>query len=211
MSYSISNELKWETSPLLIPFCSLSCSSILSQASLLHGIRDSSPWKRPQGAPNSCSAGLDLSLLTTCSVIIPFQPIFLFSLFEYLLVLNKEFACSGGDLGLIPVRRSPGSEWQHAPVFFPGKPHGQRSLVGYNSWGHKELDVTEQLSLLHNNLAKKILLFYDVETEAQNTVVCPNPGLVFIILLLIFPSSSLFNMCASFYFNFISLYYVKSV
>ena len=25
-------------------------------------------------------------------------------------------------------------------------PHGQRSLVGYSPWGHKELDTTEQLS-----------------------------------------------------------------
>ena len=107
MSYSISNEPTWGSSPLLIPFCSLSCSSIPSQASLLHGIRDSSPWKRPQGAPNSCSAGLDLSLLTTCSVIFPFQTIFLFSLIEYLLVLNKEFACSVGDLGLIPESEGP--------------------------------------------------------------------------------------------------------
>ena len=107
MSYSISNELKIETSPLLIPLCSLSCSSIPSQASLFHGIRDSSPWKRPQGAPNSCSSGLDLSLLTTCSVMFPFQSIFLFSFFEYLLVLNKEFACSVGDLGLIPESEVP--------------------------------------------------------------------------------------------------------
>ena len=27
----------------------------------------------------------------------------------------------------------------------PGKSHGPRSLVGYNSWGHKESDTTEQL------------------------------------------------------------------
>jgi len=25
----------------------------------------------------------------------------------------------------------------------PGEFHGQRSLVGYSSWGHKELDTTE--------------------------------------------------------------------
>ena len=29
------------------------------------------------------------------------------------------------------------------PVFLPGKSHGQRSLVGYSLWGHKELDMTE--------------------------------------------------------------------
>ena len=26
------------------------------------------------------------------------------------------------------------------PVFLPGKFHGQKSLVGYSSWGHKESD-----------------------------------------------------------------------
>ena len=26
-------------------------------------------------------------------------------------------------------------EWQPTPVFFPGKSHAQRSLVGYSPWG----------------------------------------------------------------------------
>ena len=29
------------------------------------------------------------------------------------------------------------------PVFLPEKFHGQRSLMGYNPWGGKELDMTE--------------------------------------------------------------------
>ena len=29
------------------------------------------------------------------------------------------------------------------PVFLPGESHGQRSLVGYSPWGHKESDTTE--------------------------------------------------------------------
>ena len=29
------------------------------------------------------------------------------------------------------------------PVFLPGEFHGQRSLVGYSPWGHRELDTTE--------------------------------------------------------------------
>ena len=39
---------------------------------------------------------------------------------------------------------------QPCPVFLPGKPHGQRSLVGYSPWGHKESDnlATEQRSIL---------------------------------------------------------------
>ena len=50
-------------------------------------------------------------------------------------------------VGNIPWRR----KWQPIPVFFPGKSHGQRSLVGYSPWGHKELDTTEQLNNKNNN------------------------------------------------------------
>ena len=32
-------------------------------------------------------------------------------------------------------------------LFLPREFHGQRSLVGYSPWGHKELDVTERLTL----------------------------------------------------------------
>ena len=31
-----------------------------------------------------------------------------------------------------------GKPFQPIPVFLPGKFHGQKSLVGYRSWGHKE-------------------------------------------------------------------------
>ena len=41
-----------------------------------------------------------------------------------------------------------GREWQSTPVFLPGKSHGQRSLVGYSLWGHKELDTTERLHFM---------------------------------------------------------------
>ena len=34
------------------------------------------------------------------------------------------------------------------PVFLPGKFRGQRRLAGYCPWGCKELDLTEQLTLL---------------------------------------------------------------
>ena len=43
----------------------------------------------------------------------------------------------------IPWRR----EWQATPVFLPGEFHGQRSLVCYSLWGHKQLDMTERLTL----------------------------------------------------------------
>ena len=41
-------------------------------------------------------------------------------------------------VGKIPWRR----KWQSTPVFLPGKSYGQRSLVGYSPWGHKESDPT---------------------------------------------------------------------
>ena len=52
----------------------------------------------------------------------------------------------GFDLwvGKTPWRR----KWQPTLVFWPGKPHGQRSLVGYSPRGHKRLDTTEQLHSL---------------------------------------------------------------
>ena len=52
------------------------------------------------------------------------------------------------DIGLIPGSgRSPGAG-NGNPLQYSclENPHGQRSLVGYNPWGCKELDVTERLS-----------------------------------------------------------------
>ena len=48
-------------------------------------------------------------------------------------------------VGKIPWSR----KWQPTPVCLPGESHGQRSLVGYSSWGCKESDMTERLTLIH--------------------------------------------------------------
>ena len=37
--------------------------------------------------------------------------------------------------------------WQLTLVFFPGKSHGHRSLVGHSLWGGKESDTTKRLSM----------------------------------------------------------------
>ena len=37
-------------------------------------------------------------------------------------------------------------KWKLTLVFLPGEFHGQRSLVVYSSWGHKESDMTELLN-----------------------------------------------------------------
>ena len=39
-------------------------------------------------------------------------------------------------------------QWHPTPVLLPGKSYGQRSLVGYRPWGHKESDMTEWLHSL---------------------------------------------------------------
>ena len=40
-------------------------------------------------------------------------------------------------------------KWQSTPVFLPGEPHGQRSLVGYSPWGRKVSDPTKWLTHTH--------------------------------------------------------------
>ena len=47
-------------------------------------------------------------------------------------------------VGKIPWRR----KREPTPVLLPGKSNGQRSLVGYSPWGHKESDTTEWLHFL---------------------------------------------------------------
>ena len=75
-----------------------------------------------------------------------------FRIFEASLVAQMvESACNGGDpwVGKIPWRK----RWQPTPVFLPGEFHGQRSLllcICSLTWSHKELDMTEQLSLTHH-------------------------------------------------------------
>ena len=40
-----------------------------------------------------------------------------------------------------------GREWLPIPVFLPGEFHGQRRLLDYSPWGHKESDMTERLTV----------------------------------------------------------------
>ena len=61
---------------------------------------------------------------------------------------SKEPACNAGAAGSrgfdpwvrkIPWRRA----WQPTPGYLPEESHGQRNVVGYSPWGHKESDMTE--------------------------------------------------------------------
>ena len=38
-------------------------------------------------------------------------------------------------------------EWVPTLVILPEEFHGQRSLIGYSPWGHKESDMPEHLTL----------------------------------------------------------------
>ena len=67
--------------------------------------------------------------------------------------------------------RSLGREGPSTPVLLPGKSHGQRSLVGYSPWGHKET----QLSNLHLKSTLQRLLtitsrFYVILCNSESTL-----------------------------------------
>ena len=57
-------------------------------------------------------------------------------------------------VGKVPWRRAS----QPTPVLLPGESPGQRSLVGYSPWGHKDSDTTEWLCVraILNELGKTV-------------------------------------------------------
>ena len=58
--------------------------------------------------------------------------------------VGKESTCNAGDLGLTPgLGRSPGGGNDN-PLQYSclENPHGERSLMVYSSWGHKESVMT---------------------------------------------------------------------
>ena len=64
----------------------------------------------------------------------------------------KKSACNVGDPGLIPgLGRCLGKGNSYPLQYsFLENPHWQRSLVGYSPCGHKESDMTEQLSTAYS-------------------------------------------------------------
>ena len=60
-------------------------------------------------------------------------------------------------------------KWQPTPIFLLGKFHGQRCLVGYSSWGHKESDTVEQLRT-HSHPEHTYTLHTHVHRAWQTTV-----------------------------------------
>ena len=59
--------------------------------------------------------------------------------------VGKDSDHNAGDLGSIPGSGRSPAEGNGNPLqyFLPGEFHGQRSLVGYGPWSHKESDTTE--------------------------------------------------------------------
>ena len=59
-------------------------------------------------------------------------------------------------------------EWLPTPVFLRGESHGERSLVGYSSWGRKDLDMTGQPTLTYFTIAShRIFLIHMLMTMLQ--------------------------------------------
>ena len=54
-------------------------------------------------------------------------------------VAKRRTRLSNFTFTFMPWRR----KWQPTPVFLPGEPQGQGSLVGCRLWGYTESDTTE--------------------------------------------------------------------
>ena len=54
-------------------------------------------------------------------------------------IMNQSDIAGDRDLILVSRRSFGGEKWQPTPVFLPGEPYGQRSLVGYSPWGSKRV------------------------------------------------------------------------
>ena len=114
--------------------------------------------KRDSVHPRSIGTGCLCSLAASCSEL-PFKRTQVNEGFPGG-TKGKESACQykrcykrcGFDPWVWKIPRS--RKWQPIPVFLPGKSHGQRSLAGYSSWGHKESDITKQAYMMVFNYFK---------------------------------------------------------
>ena len=52
-------------------------------------------------------------------------------------------------------------------MFLPRESHGQKSLVGYNQWGHKESDMTQRLNNNNNNNNNNLMKQYSLKLCAK--------------------------------------------
>ena len=96
--------------------------------------------------------------------------------------VSKEFAHNAGDLDLVPGWADPLEKGMatHSSIL-AWRIHGQRSLAGYRSWGHKELDMTEWLTL---SFSKSYMTSMHIKTNqnAPNCKIRQNAMLMCIII-----------------------------
>ena len=63
---------------------------------------------------------------------------------------SEESTCNAGDLiSILGSGRSPEKRMATHSSILPGEFHGQRNLVGYSSWDHKESATNELLTCSH--------------------------------------------------------------
>ena len=77
---------------------------------------------------------------------------------------SKESACNVADPGSVPGLGRSSGEGNGNPLQYssPENPHGQRCLEGYSPWGHKESDMTEQLSTYNFSRSHIYALIYTI-------------------------------------------------
>ena len=95
---------------------------------------------------------------------------------------GKESACQCGRdnrcgfnpcLGKISWCR----KWQTAPVFLPGKSHGQRNVAGYSPWGPKSGTTTKHsFSPYKKRHGRDDLCLYHERTRGHNIPCKPGRG-----------------------------------
>ena len=78
-------------------------------------------------------------------------------------------------VGKIPWRR----KWLPTPAFLPGEFHGQRSLVGYSPWGHKELDMLEWLSTYAHTILITLFWYFFVFRHTRSLKAGSNPPILY--------------------------------
>ena len=75
------------------------------------------------------------------------------------ITVHNMSTCNARDLGSIPGLGRPPGEGHGNPIQCSclENSHGQRSLVGHNPWGCKELDGAEQLSIAQAHVKRSII------------------------------------------------------
>ena len=66
--------------------------------------------------------------------------------------------------------------------------HGQRSLAGYSPWGHKELDMTEQLTQQH--LCRRNILQIAKTRHINSMASCLSPGQCLLLCVKTLPGAA---------------------